>query len=42
MCFAIIVTVLVGYLLGNLNGAVCMSNLVAHEMSGIRAAATRD
>ena len=31
MCFAIIVTVLVGYLLGNLNGAVCMSNLVAHE-----------
>ena len=31
MWFAIIVTVLVGYLLGNLNGAVCMSNLVAHE-----------
>ena len=31
MWFAIIITVLVGYLLGNLNGAVCMSNLVAHE-----------
>lgn len=31
MWFAVIVTVLVGYLLGNLNGAVCMSNLVAHE-----------
>ncbi len=31
MVFAIIVTVLVGYLLGNLNGAVCMSNLIAHE-----------
>ena len=31
MWFAIIVTLLVGYLLGNLNGAVCMSNLVAHE-----------
>ena len=31
MWFAIIVTVLVGYLLGNLNGAVCISNLVAHE-----------
>ncbi len=31
MVFAIIVTVLVCYLLGNLNGAVCMSNLVAHE-----------
>ena len=31
MWLAIIVTVLVGYLLGNLNGAVCMSNLVAHE-----------
>lgn len=31
MWFAIVITVLVGYLLGNLNGAVCMSNLVAHE-----------
>ena len=31
MWFPILVTVLVGYLLGNLNGAVCMSNLVAHE-----------
>ena len=31
MWFAIMITVLVGYLLGNLNGAVCMSNLVAHE-----------
>ena len=31
MVFAIVMTVLVGYLLGNLNGAVCMSHLVAHE-----------
>ena len=31
MWFYIVVTVLIGYLLGNLNGAVCMSNLVAHE-----------
>ena len=31
MVFAIVVVVLVGYLLGNLNGAVCMSNLLAHE-----------
>ena len=31
MWFPIIVTVLVSYLLGNLNGAVCMSNLLAHE-----------
>ena len=31
MILAIVMTVLVGYLLGNLNGAVCMSNLVAHE-----------
>lgn len=31
MWFPIVVTVLIGYLLGNLNGAVCMSNLVAHE-----------
>ena len=31
MWFAIVITALVGYLLGNLNGAVCMSNLVAHE-----------
>jgi len=27
----ILLTVLIGYLLGNLNGAVCISNLVAHE-----------
>ena len=31
MVYAIIITVLVGYFLGNLNGAVCMSQLVAHE-----------
>ena len=31
MWFAIVITVLVGYLLGNLNGAVCMSNLLANE-----------
>ena len=31
MWFAILITVLLGYLLGNLNGAVCMSQLVAHE-----------
>lgn len=31
MWFPIIITVLVGYLLGNLNGAVCMSKLLAHE-----------
>ncbi|MBQ7415865.1 MAG: glycerol-3-phosphate acyltransferase [Oscillospiraceae bacterium] len=31
MWLPILITVLVGYLLGNLNGAVCMSNLVAHE-----------
>lgn len=31
MVFAIVVVVLAGYLLGNLNGAVCMSNLLAHE-----------
>ena len=31
MWFNIVVTVLVAYLLGNLNGAVCISNLVAHE-----------
>ena len=31
MWFPIIVTVVVGYLLGNLNGAVCMSKLLAHE-----------
>ncbi len=31
MIFAIVMTVLVGYLLGNLNGAVCMSQLLAHE-----------
>ena len=31
MWFPIVITVLVGYLLGNLNGAVCISKLVAHE-----------
>ena len=31
MWLPILLTVLVGYLLGNLNGAVCVSNLVAHE-----------
>ena len=31
MWFPIVITVLVGYLLGNLNGAVLMSNLMAHE-----------
>ena len=31
MWFAIVGAVLVGYLLGNLNGAVCISKLVAHE-----------
>lgn len=31
MWFAIIITVLAGYLLGNLNGAVIMSELLAHE-----------
>lgn len=31
MWLPIVLTVLIGYLLGNLNGAVCISNLVAHE-----------
>ena len=31
MWLAILLTILIGYLLGNLNGAVCISNLVAHE-----------
>ena len=31
MWLAIVLTFLAEYLLGNLNGAVCMSNLVAHE-----------
>ena len=31
MWYPIVITALVGYLLGNLNGAVCISNLVAHE-----------
>ena len=31
MIYAIVITVLVGYFLGNLNGAVCMSQLLAHE-----------
>ena len=31
MWYPIVITVLVGYLLGNLNGAVLMSNMLAHE-----------
>ena len=31
MWYPILITVLVGYFLGNLNGAVLMSNLMAHE-----------
>ena len=31
MWFPILLTVVIGYLLGNLNGAVCISHLVAHE-----------
>lgn len=31
MWLPILLTLLIGYLLGNLNGAVCISNLVAHE-----------
>ena len=31
MLFSILLTVIIGYLLGNLNGAVCMSYLMAHE-----------
>ncbi len=31
MWYPILVTVLTGYLLGNLNGAVCMSALLAHD-----------
>ncbi len=31
MWYPILITVLVGYLLGNLNGAVCMSALFAHD-----------
>ena len=31
MWIPLVLTVLVGYLLGNLNGAVCISTLVAHE-----------
>lgn len=31
MWYPILITVLVGYFLGNLNGAVLMSNLIAHE-----------
>lgn len=31
MWLPILLTVVIGYLLGNLNGAVCISNLVAHE-----------
>ena len=31
MWYPILITILVGYLLGNLNGAVCMSTLMAHE-----------
>ena len=31
MWLPILLTVVIGYLLGNLNGAVCISHLVAHE-----------
>lgn len=31
MWFPILITVLAGYLLGNLNGAVCMSTLISHD-----------
>ena len=31
MWYPILITMLVGYLLGNLNGAVCMSQLLAHD-----------
>ena len=31
MWYPILITVLVGYLLGNLNGSVCISQIVAHE-----------
>lgn len=31
MWLSILLTVVIGYLLGNLNGAVCISHLVAHE-----------
>lgn len=31
MWLPILLTIVIGYLLGNLNGAVCISNLVAHE-----------
>ena len=31
MWLPIVLTVIIGYLLGNLNGAVCISRLVAHE-----------
>lgn len=31
MWYSILITVFVAYLLGNLNGAICISNLVAHE-----------
>ena len=31
MWFPILITVLAGYLLGNLNGAVCMSTLLSHD-----------
>jgi len=31
MWYSILITVLTGYLLGNLNGSVCISQIVAHE-----------
>ena len=31
MLYSILITVLTGYLLGNLNGSVCISQIVAHE-----------
>ena len=41
MWYAILITVLVGYLLGNLNGAVCMSRWWPMRMSAATAAAMR-
>ena len=31
MWFPVLITVITGYLLGNLNGAVCMSTLISHD-----------
>ena len=32
MWFSIVITVLVGYMLGNLNGAVCMSHILKDDV----------